>query len=56
VKSSWGVTSNNRRARYYEITAAGRKQLAVEHATWARAAAAIDGIMRATLAPEGGEP
>src|SRR5829696_4683509 len=34
VKSSWGVSDNNRRARFYTITAAGRKRLADEEAHW----------------------
>src|SRR4051812_30012862 len=50
VKSSWRVTENNRRARYYELTAAGRRQLEAEHATWERAATAINWIMSARLA------
>src|SRR6266700_7835013 len=33
--SEWGVSENNRRARYYSITAAGRRQLAEEQRTWA---------------------
>jgi transcriptional regulator len=45
VKTSWQVTENNRRARYYELTAAGRRQLGVEHTLWQRASAAVDAIM-----------
>ena len=37
VKTAWRVTENNRRARYYELTAAGRRQLGVERDRWARA-------------------
>ncbi len=36
VKSAWGTSENNRRARFYSITAAGRRQLAAETETWAR--------------------
>jgi PadR family transcriptional regulator, regulatory protein PadR len=36
VKAEWGVTSENRRARYYKLTAAGRKQLEVETAQFER--------------------
>ena len=36
VKSSWGVSENNRRARFYAITRAGKKQLAVEADLWSR--------------------
>jgi PadR family transcriptional regulator PadR len=48
LKTSWHVTENNRRARYYELTAAGRKQLGVEHTVWQRASAAVDAIMATT--------
>jgi len=36
VKAEWGVTENQRRAKYYRLTAAGRKQLAAATAAWAR--------------------
>lgn len=36
VKGGWGVTDNNRKARFYTITAAGRRQLTAEKAEWAR--------------------
>lgn len=49
VKTSWQTTENNRRARYYELTPAGQKQLDAERASWDRAARAIDAIMNATL-------
>ena len=45
VKTSWRVTENNRRARYYELTAAGQRQLDAERAAWARAAAAVESVM-----------
>jgi PadR family transcriptional regulator, regulatory protein PadR len=38
ITSKWGVSENNRRAKYYSITRAGRKQLAVEAAIWRRSA------------------
>ena len=38
ISSRWGVSENNRRARYYELTKAGRKQLASEAASWERMA------------------
>jgi transcriptional regulator len=34
IAGTWGASENNRRARFYELTAAGRKQLAVERASW----------------------
>ena len=45
VKTSWRMTENNRRARYYELTAAGHRQLDTERAAWARASAAIESVM-----------
>ena len=46
IKSEWRVTENNRRARYYLLTRAGRKQLDTETAAWARASAAVNGILK----------
>lgn len=45
IRSEWHVTENNRRARYYELTRAGRAQLGVERREWARAAAAVEGVL-----------
>lgn len=50
IKSSWQITLNNRRARYYELTPAGRKQLAIEQAAWDRASSAVNWIMQAQVA------
>jgi PadR family transcriptional regulator PadR len=36
LKSDWGLTESNRRARFYRLTAAGRRQLTVEKAEWGR--------------------
>src|SRR3954454_15209948 len=36
AKAKWGVSENNRRARFYELTALGRKQLELERASWDR--------------------
>jgi PadR family transcriptional regulator PadR len=47
VKSEWRSTENNRRAKYYLITARGRKALEAEASTWTRQAAAIARIMEA---------
>jgi PadR family transcriptional regulator, regulatory protein PadR len=41
VDAEWGVSENNRRARYYELTTAGRKQLRQESTAWRRYAAAV---------------
>ncbi len=46
LAASWGESANNRRAKYYELTAAGRKQLSAEAAEWRR----IVGAMSAALA------
>ena len=45
LDSEWGVSENNRRAKYYRLTALGRKQLAREHRNWTRLAAAIARVM-----------
>lgn len=50
VKTTWRVTENNRRARYYELTATGERQLDAERASWDRASQAIDNIMNARWA------
>jgi transcriptional regulator len=41
LKSSWGTSENNRRAKFYELTAAGRKRLRQETDSWNRLATAI---------------
>jgi PadR family transcriptional regulator, regulatory protein PadR len=51
VKTSWRITENNRRARYYELTAAGRAQLNAEQTAWNRASAAINDIMNVRTLP-----
>ena len=45
VKSEWRPSENNRRARYYTLTPAGRKQLAVERAEFARVVGAIQKVL-----------
>jgi len=49
VRGAWGTTDSNRRARFYTITAAGRRRLASERADWERMVA----IMHAVLRSEG---
>jgi PadR family transcriptional regulator PadR len=46
VKAEWGVSSNNRRARFYRLTPAGRRQLAAEHSRWERLTQAVARILR----------
>ena len=41
VRAEWGLSENNRRARYYELTARGRRQLQAEATTWRRYAEAV---------------
>ena len=47
VKGYWATTDNNRRARFYELTAAGRRQLAAERDRWERFSSAIGLILEA---------
>ncbi len=46
VSAVWGVSENNRQAKFYELTAAGRKQLEAERATWERFTGAVAAILR----------
>ncbi|MFP5286604.1 MAG: PadR family transcriptional regulator [Thermoanaerobaculia bacterium] len=46
ITSSWKTTENNRRARYYALTATGRRQLAVEKESWERLSGAVNLVMR----------
>lgn len=48
VKSEWRTSENNRRAKYYKLTARGRKALAAEEETWNRQVSAIARIMQAS--------
>ena len=48
IKSEWRVTENNRRARYYVLTAAGRKQLGIEAAAWEKASDAVNAFLSTT--------
>src|ERR1700676_1271149 len=45
IKGSWGTSENNRRAKYYELTAGGRKQLEVEETSWRKLTAAVGQIL-----------
>src|SRR5579884_367326 len=47
LEAEWGVSENNRRARYYKLSAAGRKRLRQETNSWKRLAAAMDAALRA---------
>lgn len=45
IAATWGVSENNRKARYYTITKAGKKQLARETANWERMAAVMNRLL-----------
>jgi len=46
IASKWGVSENNRRAKYYSLTRAGRKQLVEETESWGRMSAMINRVLR----------
>jgi transcriptional regulator len=46
IKSEWGASENNRRARFYEITRAGKKQLAAETESWERTVAIVTRLLK----------
>ena len=45
ISSAWAVTENNRRARFYRLTAAGRRQLEAETESWTRLTTAVQSIL-----------
>jgi transcriptional regulator len=47
ISAAWGASENNRKARFYSITRAGRKQLAAETANWERISGVIGRVLRA---------
>jgi transcriptional regulator len=49
VRSAWQVTENSRRARYYELTAEGRRQLTQERRLWEKSVNGVNSILAATL-------
>jgi PadR family transcriptional regulator PadR len=46
ISSKWGVSENNRKAKYYSLTRAGRKQLAAEAASWERMSALMSRLLQ----------
>ena len=48
IMAKWGSSENNRRAKYYELTAAGRKQLAAQEVSWKTLSAAVALILEAS--------
>jgi PadR family transcriptional regulator, regulatory protein PadR len=51
AESEWGVSENNRRAKYYRVTAEGRRQLRAEASTWTAFSQAVSKVLTATTAP-----
>ena len=47
IASEWGESDNNRKAKFYRLTAAGRKQLKAETATWNRFSGVVAGVLNA---------
>jgi PadR family transcriptional regulator len=48
IAAEWGASENNRRARFYELTKAGRRQLAVEVSKWERLSAGVNLVLQRT--------
>jgi len=46
IRSEWGISENKRRARYYRLTAAGRKQLAEEEQNWSRLTEGVARVLK----------
>lgn len=46
ITSDWGITDNNRRARYYRLTASGRRALGAELESWRRFVAGLEAVLR----------
>jgi transcriptional regulator len=46
IAAEWGLTENNRRARYYRLTVKGRKQLALEEKNWSKLTQAVAEVLR----------
>lgn len=48
IRAEWGVSDNNRKARFYSLTASGRRQLALEISHWEHLSAAINLVLKVT--------
>jgi len=53
IAAEWGISKNNQRAKYYRLTAAGRRKLTAETSRWERFVRAITGILKAVNPEEG---
>jgi PadR family transcriptional regulator len=49
IKARWGASENNRRAKYYELTKSGRKQLEAEESAWRKLAAAVAEVLNSEV-------
>ena len=56
IRSSWGTSDNNRKAKFYEITASGRRQLAADARYWERLTGVMDRVLAMGATPEGDAP
>ena len=52
IEASWGTSDNNRRAKFYRLTTAGRRRLHSDTTTWDRYATAVGRVLRAQTGPE----
>ena len=48
IKAAWGISDNNRKAKFYTLTASGRKQLQAEQQSWAKLSIAINLVLGST--------
>jgi PadR family transcriptional regulator PadR len=46
IRAEWGLSENNRRAKFYELTAAGKRQLALEEKKWASLTAGVASVLK----------
>lgn len=53
ISAEWGVSKNNQRAKYYRLTALGRRQLVAETSRWERFAKAVTGVLKSAEFEEG---
>lgn len=51
IRAEWGASENNRRARFYTLTAAGKRHLGLELATWQEFVAAVTGVLQPVAEP-----
>lgn len=53
IAAEWGISDNNRRAKFYRLTAAGKKQLTASHVYWARFADAVGKVLKTAPSARG---